>query len=133
MANPEIIINPNIDVKNKDVSSESCSETFLVITWYKPKKKPAPKGRRDLISKISKPGLNIIITPINPKKIIVQSVFSILSLKISIDKITTKTGANEATLWTVAKDKYLKDETKKTVSMTEINDLVNWSLIFLVL
>ena len=61
MANPEIIINPNIDVKNKDVSSESCSETFLVITWYKPKKKPAPKGRRDLISKISKHLFNSLL------------------------------------------------------------------------
>ena len=53
--------------------------------------------------------------------------------KINIDKITTNTGAKEATLWAVAKDRYLNEETKKTVSITEITDLLNWIPIFLVL
>lgn len=127
------MINPNIDVKNNDVSSESYSDAFFVITWYKPKKKPAPRGNKDFISNISNPGLNIINTPKKPKKIILHNLLSIFSFKNNIDKITTKTGAKEATVWTEASDKYLKDETKKTVSITEVKDLVSWSLRFFVL
>ena len=133
MAKTVIINRPNIDVKKRDVSSESYSEAFFVITWYNAKKNPAPKGNKDLISKTSKPGLKIINTPIKPKTIIAHNVLSIFSLKINIDKITTKTGAKEATLWAVVNDKYLKEETKKTVSITDTIDLLNWILIFLVL
>ena len=85
------------------------------------------------MSKTSKPGLIIIITPINPENITNHNFFSTFSFNNIIDNMTTKIGAKEATLWAVAKDKYLNDKTKKVVSIIDTIDLESWILIFFVL
>ena len=53
-----------------------------------------------------------------PIKIAIHVLVDTLSFKIIADKATTITGANEPTLWASAKDKYLKDNTKKPDSKT---------------
>ena len=62
-----MIIIPIIAVKNNEVSFSSSYEANLVVIWYKLKKIAPMRGISIFISKIPTPGLNITITPINPK------------------------------------------------------------------
>ena len=55
----------------------------------------------------------IISTPINPIKIAIQVLIETFSFKINTDNTTIIIGANAPILWAFAKDKYLKDKTKK--------------------
>ena len=131
VARKDIIIIPTTEVKNKDTSVGSYSETFLVMTWYKPSAKAAARGSRALESKIEEVGLSIIRTPMKPIEIATHVLADTLSFKIIADKATTITGANEPTLWAFANDKYLKDNTNKPDSMTDNTLLKICILIFL--
>ena len=45
---------------------------------------------------------------------------------MNTDNATIMIGANAPMLWAFAKDKYLKDKTKKVVSIIETTDLESW-------
>ena len=62
------------------------------------RKKAPASGIRDLGSKIDKPGLIIISTPIKPIKMATHVLKETCSLKIIADKATTKTGVSDAIL-----------------------------------
>ena len=124
VANNDITNKPIIEVKNKEVSLESCFETFLVITWYNPRTNAANRGIKALESKIDEVGLRIIKTPRNPIKIAIHVLTETFSFKIIADKATTITGAKEPTLWAFAKDRYLNDKTKHPDSIID-NRLLN--------
>ena len=131
--NIEVTISPTIEVKNNDVSLESYLETSLVTIWYNPRKKAADRGSSDLGSNTDNPGRRMTRTPIKPIKTAIHVFDETFSFKIKTDKITIITGAKEATLCAVANDKYLNEDTKNNVSITEIIDLDNCNFKLLVL
>tara|TARA_B100000780_G_C20679872_1_gene270573 strand:+ start:204 stop:503 length:300 start_codon:yes stop_codon:yes gene_type:complete len=96
-----------------------------------PSPKAATRGSKALGSKIEEVGLSMIKTPMKPIKIAIQVLVDTLSFKIIADKATTITGANEPILCASAKDKYLKDNTKKPDSITDSMLLKICILIFL--
>ena len=100
-----MVITPNKEVKNKDVSEESYSDTLRVTIWYKPRKKAAINGNKDFGSKIDNPGRIIIKTPKNPANIAIHILDDTFSFNIIDDKATTITGVSEPILCASAKDK----------------------------
>ena len=120
-----------IELYNKEVSVESYLDTFLVKTWYKPRKKAAASGIRDFGSNIDKPGLIIIKTPIKPIEIATHVLKVTSSFRKNNDKITTITGVSDPMLWASARERYLNDKTKKPDSKTDKIPLKICNLIFL--
>ena len=93
------------------------------------RKKAPASGIKDLGSKMDKPGLIIISTPIKPTKIAIHVFKETCSLNIMADKATTKTGVKEAMLWASASVKYLKDKIKHPDSIIDKILRKSWILI----
>ena len=72
-------------------------------------------------------GLIIINTPMKPTKIAIHVFIETFSFKINTDNATIIIGANAPILWAFAKDKYLKDKTKKPDSKIDNKLLIIWS------
>jgi hypothetical protein len=68
---------------------------------------------KELILNTSDAGLIIINTPMKPTKIAIHVLIETFSFKMNTDKTTIMIGANAPMLCALAKDKYLKDKTKK--------------------
>ena len=66
-----------------------------------------------MLSKIDKPGLIIIKTPRNPKKIAIHVLALTFSLRKIADNPTTITGVSDPMLCASANVKYLNDKTKQ--------------------
>ena len=82
---------------------------------------------RELILNTSDAGLIIINTPMKPKKIAIHVLIETFSFKMNTDNTTIMRGANAPMLWAFAKDKYLKDKTKKPDSKIDNKLLIIWS------
>ena len=83
-----------------------------------------------MLSKIDKPGLIIIKTPRNPKKIAIHVLALTFSLRKIADNPTTITGVSDPMLCASANVKYLNDKTKHPDSIIDKKLLIICNLMF---
>ena len=99
------------------------SDVFSVNSFI-PLLAAASNGIKEFTLNTSDAGLIIIKTPIKPIKIAIQVLIDTLSFKINTDNATIIIGASAPMLCAFAKDKCLKDKTKKPDSKIDSRLLI---------